>query len=225
MSRDFVRIATAKVMTGYIDFVYRTSRVEVLGPEAILRDPDGEKMIALFWHEDSFCLYPALKGLNLYIVVTRDRRGDYIADVCSHYGYRALRVPDASEGGNHLFQIRKAITGEVPANIAITLDGPIGIYHVPKDFALVAAMLTRRRVMPITAEVKRCFRLTGRWDRFKIPLPFNHIKIHFNQPMVVCKDKGEDPFASIKNEIVAAMEEKSNQHEVFAKKPERMKVQ
>jgi len=209
MSRDFGRMATAKAMIGYIDFVYRTSRVEMQGPEGILRDPDGEKMIALFWHEDSFCLYPSLQGLNLYIVVTRDRRGDYIADVCRHYGYRALRVPDATEGGNHLFQIRKAITADAPANIAITLDGPIGVYHVPKDFALVAAMLTRRRVMPITAEVKRCIRLSGRWDKFKIPLPFNKIKIHFNQPMTVYKDKGEDPFSSIKKEIVAAMENPS----------------
>jgi len=212
MSKDIGRWAMAKMMTGYIDFVYRTRHVELLGHDRILRDPEGEKMIALFWHGDSFCLYPALKGLNLYIVVTRDRRGDYISDVCHHYGYQTLRVPDASDGGNYLFHIRKTIAGEASANIAITLDGPIGVYHVPKDFPFVAAALTRRRVMPIEAEVKRTIRLWKRWDKFKIPLPFNRIKIHFYEPVQVARTQGEDPFASSKSEIVRLME----QHETMS---------
>ena len=76
MGKDIIRWAMAKAMTSYIDFVYRTSNVAILGYDSVLRDPEAEKMIALFWHGDSFCLYPALKGLNLYIVVTKDRRGD-----------------------------------------------------------------------------------------------------------------------------------------------------
>lgn len=206
MNKDIGQKIMAKAMTGYIDFVYRTSKVRILGRDDLLRDKGGEKMVALFWHGDSFCLYPALKGLNLYIVVTKDRRGDYISEVCEYYGYHALRIPDASDGGNHLFQIRKTINGNEPANIAITIDGPIGIYHVPKDFALVIAVLTRRRVMPISAEVKRCIRLTRRWDKFKIPLPFNEITIRFNEPMAVARDQGKDPFLTSKDEIVSVME-------------------
>lgn len=206
MHRDLLQWIMSKTMTGYIDFVYRTSKVRLLGRDDLLRDPTGEKMVALFWHGDSFCLYPALKGLNLYIVVTKDRRGDYIAEVCKHYGYHALRIPDASDGGNHLFEIRKAVNGNEPVNIAITIDGPIGTYHVPKDFALVIAMLTRRRVMPIAAEVKRSIRLTRRWDKFKIPLPFNEITVRFNEPMTVARDKAQDPFLSTKKQIVAIME-------------------
>lgn len=207
MGKDIIRWAMAKAMTSYIDFVYRTSNVAILGYDSVLRDPEAEKMIALFWHGDSFCLYPALKGLNLYIVVTKDRRGDYIADVCHHYGYRTLRLPDASDGGNHLFQIRRTIAGETSANIAITLDGPIGVYHVPKDFPLVVASLTRRKAMPIEAEVKRAIRLWKRWDKFKIPLPFNRIKIHFYAPVQIDRAQGEDPFAAVKNEIAQVMEQ------------------
>jgi lysophospholipid acyltransferase (LPLAT)-like uncharacterized protein len=206
MSKDFGRRVMAKAMTGYIDFVYRTSKVRLVGQHGLLRDPGGEKMVAIFWHGDSFCLYPSLRGLNIYIVVTRDRRGDYIEDVCRHFGYHALRIPDASEGGNHMFQIRKTIAGKTPVSIAITLDGPIGIYHVPKDFPFFMAMLTKRRVMPIQAEVRRCIRLTRRWDNFKIPLPFNDIKVTFHEPVTVERSRGEDPFGEIKNQIVSTME-------------------
>ena len=206
MGKDIARWAMGKIMTGYIDFVYRTSKVSVLGYDSILRDPEAEKMIALFWHGDSFCLYPALKGLNIYIVVTKDRRGDFIADVCHHFGYQTLRLPDASDGGNHLFQIRRTIAGEKSANIAITLDGPIGVYHVPKDFPFVVAALTRRKVMPIEAEVSRTIRLLNRWDRFKIPLPFNDIKIHFNEPVQIVRTQDKDPFSSVKGEVVQMME-------------------
>jgi lysophospholipid acyltransferase (LPLAT)-like uncharacterized protein len=208
MSKDITKWVLVKAMTGYIDFVYKTSRVKIIGRDDLLRDPNGEKMVALFWHGDSFCLYPALKGLNLYIVVTKDRRGDYISEVCKYYGYHAMRIPDASDGGNHLFQIRKTVSGQVPVNIAITIDGPIGTYHVPKDFALVIALLTRRKVLPISAEVKRSIRLTRRWDKFKIPLPFNEITIRFNEPLTIYRDSGEDPLLSSKNEIVEIMERK-----------------
>lgn len=193
-------------MIGYIDFVYRTSKVFLVGRDDLLRNENGEKLVVLFWHGDSFCLYPALKGLRLFVVVTRDRRGDYISEVCNHFGYQTFRIPDATDGGNYLFQIRKTINGENPANIAITLDGPIGVYHVPKDFPLVIGAMTRRKVMPISVDVKRSVRLTSRWDKFKIPLPFNQITIHFNEPMTVIRGKGQDPFSKIKNEIVSIME-------------------
>jgi len=206
MHKDIPQWIMVKAMTGYIDFVYRTSKINILGRDDILRNPDGEKVVALFWHGDSFCLYPALKGLDLYIVVTKDRRGDYISEVCQYYGYHTMRIPDASDGGNYLFKIRKTIAGEKPVNIAITIDGPIGIYHVPKDFSLVIAILTHRRVMPISADVKRSIRLTRRWDKFKIPLPFNEITIRFNEPMAVERGSGEDPFQAAKNDIVDIME-------------------
>lgn len=208
MSKDLVQWIMVKAMTGYIGFVYRTSKVVILGRDDLLQNPDADKLVALFWHGDSFCLYPALKGLNIYIVVTKDRRGDFISAVCEYFGYHTMRIPDASDGGNYLFHIRKTINGDEPINIAITVDGPIGIYHVPKDFPLVVAMLTRRKVMPISADVKRCIRLTRRWDKFKIPLPFNEINIHFNEPIGVTREGGEDPFRTSKTEIVSIMEKK-----------------
>jgi lysophospholipid acyltransferase (LPLAT)-like uncharacterized protein len=206
MHKDFFQKVMGKTMTGYIDFVYRTSKVHLTGRVDLLRKENGEKFVVLFWHGDSFCLYPALKGLHLFVVVTRDRRGDYISAVCNHFGYQTFRIPDASDGGNYLFQIRKTINGEMPANIAITVDGPIGVYHVPKEFPLVIAAMTRRKVMPISVDVKRSVRLTKRWDKFKIPLPFNQIDIHFNEPMVVVRGEEQDPFNEIKKEIVSVME-------------------
>lgn len=206
MSSDLIKKIGSRLMIGYIDLVYKTSKVSLLGRPELLQNREGEKLVALFWHGDSFSLYPSMKNLDIYIVVTRDRRGDYITDICRHYGYQTLRIPDASEGGNYLFQIRKAINARGQANIAITLDGPIGIYHEPKDFALIVAQLTRRKVMPVTIQVKRKIRMTRRWDKFVIPLPFNRITLCFHEPVEVTRTKDEDPLAASKSVLKEIME-------------------
>ena len=186
------------------DFI--TSKIIVHGYNDVLNDDNKEKVVILFWHGDSYCLYPALIGTKLYIVTTKDRRGDYISEMCKYFGYQTIRVPDVSDGGNYLFNIGKIINKEDVSNIAISMDGPLGPYHVPKDFALVSALLTKRKVLPISINVKRKIELKRRWDNYKIPLPFNRITITFNQPIEVTKEDKKEGFVSIKNKIRVVME-------------------
>lgn len=193
-------------MEKYIEFVYQTSKVHYIGPKEILFDQDAEKVVALFWHGESYCFYPAFQGIKLYVTVTRDRRGDYIADICNHFGYQAIRVPDASEGGNHIFKIRELVKNQDLANIAISLDGPLGPYHAPKDFPLAMAYLLKRRVVPISIRVKRKITLK-RWDKFVVPLPFNRIDIHLGDPVAVTREGKTDKFAAMKATIKALMED------------------
>ena len=66
-----------------------------------------------------------------------------------------MRVHDTSDGGNYIFKIREIINNKDVSNISISIDGPLGPYHIPKDFALICAYLTKRRIMPVLANVKR----------------------------------------------------------------------
>lgn len=197
---------TTMIMVEYIDFVYNTSKVNLIGHNEILTEDSQEKVIALFWHGDSYCLYPALKGSKLYILITKDRRGDYISNMCDYFGYKTIRIPDTSDGGKHLFKMRKIIDVEDISNVAIALDGPLGFYHVPNDFAFISARLTKRRILPISFSVKRKIKLHKRWDHFKIPLPFNIISIYFNEPIEVTRKDKDEKFSSLKNKIKYAME-------------------
>ncbi|HWQ78471.1 MAG TPA: hypothetical protein VN381_06630, partial [Anaerovoracaceae bacterium] len=102
--------------------------------------------------------------------------------------------------------IRNIINNKDAANLAISLDGPLGPYHVPKDFAFVSALLTKRKLMPIAIRVRRKIELKRRWDRYKIPLPFNEIILDFYEPIEVTPDDKAEGFKSLKNAIRAMME-------------------
>lgn len=206
--KDFIEKFSAKLMEKYIEFVYKTSDLRYAGNKEILFNRDAEKVVVLFWHGESYCFYPAFRGIKLYVTVTRDRRGDYIADMCDHFGYHAIRVPDFSEGGSHVFKIRELVKNQDLASIAIALDGPMGPYHIPKDFPFAMAYLLKRRVVPLSIQVKRKITLE-RWDKFAVPLPFNRIIITIGDPVTVSKEGKADKFAETKSTVKALMEKKT----------------
>jgi len=166
----------------YIQFVYKTSKIISTGQYTFLESNNAEKFIIVFWHGDSYSLYPYLSGQGLYVITTKNVRGDYINLICKHFGYKTIRVPDESEGGNFLFKIRKEIR-ENCANLAVTLDGPLGPYHEAKPFPFITASLTKRRILPLSIKCKRKIQLKDRWDKFTIPLPFNRIELHVQDPL------------------------------------------
>jgi len=176
---------TTLIAIYYIKFVYKTSKIISTGQYTFLESAHAEKFIIVFWHGDSYSLYPYLSGQGLYVITTKNGRGDYINSICNHFGYKTIRVPDESEGGNFLFKIRREISGPDCANLAITLDGPLGPYHEPKPFPFITALLTKRKVLPVAIKCKRKIQLKGRWDNFTIPLPFNRIEIYVHDPLEV----------------------------------------
>lgn len=194
-------------LAGYINFVYSTSKIIIYGDKEVLTQESREKVIALFWHGDTYCLYPALKGSKLYVAVTRDRRGDYISGICNYFGYQTIRIPDLPDGGNYLFKIKNIVNKKDVSNLAISLDGPLGPYHVPKDFAFVTALLTKRKLMPIAISVKRKIEFQKRWDNYKLPLPFNEIILDFKEPIEVTSADKAEGFESIKGKIKVLMED------------------
>ncbi len=189
----------------YIKFVYKTSKIVSTGAYQLIKDDNDEKFIVSFWHGDSYSLYPYLEGKDLYVITTATKRGDYVSMICRHFGYKPLRVPDESDGGNYLFKVKREINGSSRSNLTITLDGPLGPYHEPKSLAFITAVLTKRKVLPLTINCKRKINLK-RWDKFVIPLPFNKISLHFYDPVEVKKSDLENDAASLRRQVKAVME-------------------
>ncbi len=209
MVRERWQKIIAGFMAGYIGFVYKTSKVRLTGYEK-MKEIDRDNVVAAFWHGDSYCLYPALAGMELYVVATKDRRGDYISEICRHFGYHAIRLPDNSDGGNYIFKIKQTITQDNAADLAITLDGPLGPYHVPKYFPFAIAYLTKRNIVPISVQVKRKIELKRRWDAFKIPFPFNKVEIRFHEPVKVTKEDKDEKFISLIQYVQQSLEKNIN---------------
>ncbi|MGV8981434.1 lysophospholipid acyltransferase family protein [Clostridium sp.] len=202
---DFLGKLTTLISIYYIKFVYRTSKIVSTGQYKLLKSDNDEKFIIVFWHGDSYSLYPYLRGQGLYVITTNNGRGDYINLICNHFGYKTIRVPDESEGGNFLFKIRREINGPSCANLTITLDGPLGPYHQPKRFPFITAALTKRRILPLTIKCKRKIQLKGRWDKFVIPLPFNRIELHVYEPLKITKIELDNEAISIRNQVLEIM--------------------
>ncbi|MBU3188066.1 DUF374 domain-containing protein [Clostridium bowmanii] len=197
---------TTLISIYYIKFVYKTSKIVSTGQYKLLKADNDEKFIVVFWHGDSYSLYPYLSGQGLYVITTNNGRGDYINLICNHFGYKTIRVPDESEGGNFLFKIRRQINGPSCANLTITLDGPLGPYHQPKRFPFITAVLTKRKVLPLTIKCKRKIQLSGRWDKFVIPLPFNKIELHVYDPLKITKKDLENEAIYIREQVLKIME-------------------
>lgn len=202
--RNLIENFMSRIFIYYILLVYKTSRVSIEDNLGLLGS--GEDFVIGFWHGESYCLYPALRGRRLYVVTTRDLRGDYISLICRFFGYTPIRVPDESAGGNFLFEIRKMINGEGSASLAVALDGPLGPYHEPKSFAFAVARLARRRVLPVTVECSARISSKKRWDKYIVPLPFGEIKLTVHSPLEVGKDDVREDFAALRETIKKHME-------------------
>ena len=189
----------------YIDFVYKTSKVEKCGKIEYLESEHPEKFIVFIWHGDSYCYYPFLEGKKLNVVTTQNKRGGVVSRISKHFGYDVMRLPDLAAGGNYIFQLKSQISKKNNANLVLSVDGPTGPEHEIKDFAMITALFSKRKILPLAIDVKHSFCLKRRWDNFKIPLPFNKITISVNDFYEVQKQDRKEKFISLKEELKKAM--------------------
>jgi hypothetical protein len=117
-----------------------------------------------------------------------------------------MRLPDLASDGNYIFQLKSQINQKNNANLVLSVDGPTGPEHEIKDFAMIMALFSKRKILPLTVEAKHFFTLKNRWDNFKIPLPFNQITIRVNDFFEVKKEDRKEKFSSLKNEIKKVMQ-------------------
>jgi lysophospholipid acyltransferase (LPLAT)-like uncharacterized protein len=190
----------------YINMVFWTSKIEKKDPRGILENLVNEQYVFVFWHGDSYCMYPILKNRPLLIITTADRRGDYISEISKRFGYVPIRIPDKATGGKSLAKIKDNVDNHPESSIGITLDGPLGPYHEPKEFPFIAAVLTGKRVLPITVKVSRKIQLNKRWDKYSIPLPFGEIKLRIHEPLEVAKDDRKNDFSKLREKVLKEMD-------------------
>ncbi|SFL68844.1 hypothetical protein [Halanaerobium salsuginis] len=190
----------------YIDFVYKTSKVNLVGQAEFFKSDYPEKFVFFIWHGDSYCFYPLLKGERLNIVTTKNKRGGVISRISQAFGYDVIRLPDYSENGDYIFKLRSKINSGGNSNLVVSADGPLGPYHEPKEFAFIMALFSRRRIVPVNIEVKRKIELKNRWDKLKFPLPFNQINVSVSQPIKLSKADRKDRFAAARDKIKSVMD-------------------
>ena len=110
------------------------------------------------------------------VIVTADTRGDYIQRLIERCGGHAIRVQD----GFASFGALKAVfrnAYERTRCIAVALDGPLGPRHKPKKLAFFLAEQAQDDFVGITLSYSSKLRLSWRWDKYVIPLPFSTVTV------------------------------------------------
>ena len=148
MSLDLGRFIS-KVYIKYLELVYKTSKIEIK-----LNNGDIVKnSIIGFWHGDSYVMNLLMKELSkeeidVAVVVTADKRGDYIEETLNYYNMRALRMPDGIKMKYFLRELNDESKKE-NSTLVISLDGPLGPLHEPKKIGFKLANTSAKNFLAL----------------------------------------------------------------------------
>jgi hypothetical protein len=171
----------------YLKLIAPTGRLEIIN-----RDGIRQNTMLGYWHGDSYCMqlllkhiYGTCQGIN--VIVTADKRGDVIEKIISHYGAKAIRLPDGLSIRHYLREL-KEICKASDRILAASLDGPLGPLHEPKKLLFLLAAEADKKVVYIHFKYKKVIRLKHRWDKYVIPLPFSKITAYVEELGYVSKE-------------------------------------
>lgn len=167
-----------KVFTGYLELVYRTSKVEFDREE--LQGETLNNCIIGFWHGNSYVMNLLLKyvmkdHINPRIIVTADKRGDYIEEIIKKYGGSTLRMPDGVKMKKFLKELKEE-SKRKSSTLCVALDGPLGPIYEAKKLGFMLANEGEKHLIGIKINLSRKFTIKKRWDNYAIPLPFTKIE-------------------------------------------------
>jgi len=160
----------------YLRLVVRTCRI--IGPAT------RDQVILAFWHECNMAAF----------VTARKLRGDLPHASFSTQGFRGTVItsmlelsgtpmqifelpPEGDRVAGRAFAVRMARLAEQGYSLIVTPDGPFGPRRVAKPGALIVARESGLPLLPWSLTVRPAIRLSGRWDRQYLPLPFCRIRL------------------------------------------------
>jgi len=180
-SRSPVRYAWLARLFGaamalYLRLVARTCRV--IGPAT------RDQVILAFWHECNMAAFVTARKLRGDLphasFSTQGFRGTVVTTMLERSG-TPIRIfelpPEGDRIAGRAFAVRLARLAEEGFSPIVTPDGPFGPAHIAKPGALIVARESGLALLPWALTVRPAIRLTGRWDRQYLPLPFCRIRL------------------------------------------------
>lgn len=174
---------TGRAMALYVRLVAATCRVA--GPPVA-----EDQAILAFWHEYNLAAAAAAHRLRRHqhhvSFSTQTFRGE-IMNVMLR-GLDAGSVPLPPEGdraGAARLTRDMARLGRQGSSVVISPDGPVGPYRQAKPGALIVARESGILLRPWAVAARPAVRLSRRWDRHVVPLPFCRLRVVQGEPIQV----------------------------------------
>lgn len=164
-----------------------TVRLEKVRWDPVQRLMDaGEQVIYAFWHGRQFLMLGSEEGRRVVIMVSLSRDGALQKAVIEHHGYVAARGSSSRRGGAALDEMERKMLDE-GLHAALAVDGPRGPREEAKPGAVALAARTGAHVVPLSAAVRRGWRLRT-WDGTWIPRPFTRGWVVYGEPFQVADE-------------------------------------
>ncbi|MCB4756232.1 MAG: DUF374 domain-containing protein [Elusimicrobia bacterium] len=188
------------VGAGYLHLVGRTSFVQKWDdPEFLSYRRKRRPLIYALWHNAQVFLAYAHRGEQASIMVSLSKDGEYIAQIMKRMGLKAVRG-SSSRGGDQAMR-EMLLNLEKGGQAGFTPDGPRGPVFVVQGGVITAAQMSGAPIVPTAVTYRRqlVFRT---WDKYRVPLPFDHIVVAHGKPFKIGKDMSvEEAKGKIKEAI------------------------
>jgi lysophospholipid acyltransferase (LPLAT)-like uncharacterized protein len=176
-------VVLGRLMAAYVRLVAATARID--GPP-----PTREQVVLAIWHEYNLVATVVawrLRGdLHHVSFSTRTFRGQVMTSLL--HGLRSGSVPlPAEDERAEAARLARSMARLAAAgsSLVVSPDGPVGPYRRAKPGALILAREAGLPIVGWAVAARPALRLTGRWDRHIVPLPFGRLRLEQSEPLLV----------------------------------------
>lgn len=140
----------------------------------------GGRIVFSSWHQRFFGGFylPYLLNLQIAIMISQSRDGDFVSDIVSKIGWRPVRGSSSRGGRKALMKLvesmrRSPLGGHI-------VDGPNGPPEIIKPGLISLAQQSGAAVLPVYVSYEKPF-IFNSWDRFMIPKPFSRVLVRMGK--------------------------------------------
>lgn len=182
--REIIISAIGNLFYYLIHIINKTIKLNVINNSGII-DFEKEKIIYAIYHQDTFTPLYHSRNKNIAMFVTNDNKGDILNSTVRYLGYDTLKLRDDIPA---LFidMGKKINNGQ---NVVFAVDGPSGPKGIVKDGVFYLSDQCEAPIVPVNMIYTKHFKLTWRWDEYKLPLPFTIVNMFFCKPVEGLKRK------------------------------------
>lgn len=181
----------APILAGVYSAWNKTVRYEGQNWEYVLElIAEKEPIIFSLWHGELFPVtwYGSTLIDNIVIFISQSKDGEVISKVVENMGHKTVRGSSSRGGVRALLQAKRLMDRE-NRKAVLTIDGPRGPRHKPKDGIIYLAHRTKAKIIPLRAYSEKAKVFDKSWDKFTIPYPFSKCTVCVGEPMTVTTEK------------------------------------
>jgi lysophospholipid acyltransferase (LPLAT)-like uncharacterized protein len=173
------------------------------------RRVSGDQVVLAFWHEYNLAGAVAAHRLRRHqrhvSFSTQTFRGEVMNAMLASLDAGSVALPPEGERAEAARLSRAmARLGREGASLVVSPDGPLGPYRRAKPGALIVAREAGLPLQPWAVVARPAIRLSRRWDRHVVPLPFCRVRVEEAAPIRVGK---REPLRPLLGALQAGLDE------------------